>query len=206
MKLSTRPVLAGAFCVALVAGSGLAAAAPGPACNLVTDPAGDAEIVTAQPGLDVVTADIASNAKTVTAVIRLAGPPGGGNPQAIGGTRYYFEFLPTGATKSQYLFASVPFLGEPTFHTGEITVETGRSSFSADPEPVKGAIKGNEITISAPMAAFKRANLKPGKKLGTLAVETFALASAGGRGLLIAVDDAAGSKTYHAGTPSCLKV
>ncbi len=206
MKLSRRPIVAVVLVAALSGLGALPSASAAPACNLVTDPAGDAEIVTAQPGLDVVTGDVASNAKTITAVIRLAGPPGGGNPQAIGGTRYYFEFLPTGATKSQYLFAAVPFTGEPTFHTGEITMETGRSSFSTDPEPVKGSIKGNEITISAPMAAYQRANVKPGKKLGTLAVETFALASAGGQGLLIAVDEAVSSKTYISGSRSCLRV
>jgi hypothetical protein len=204
VNIRLRPILAVAACAALAAATGVATAAPKPVCNVVTDPKGDAAIVTQQDGLDVVSGDIASNAKTITAVIRLGGAPGGGNPQAIGGTRYYFEFTPTGATRAQYLYASVPFLGEPTFHTGEITVETGRSSFSTDPTPVTGSIKGNLITISAPMAAFSRASLKPKKKLGTLTVETFALASAGGRGLLIAVDEALG-KTYVAGTPSCLK-
>ena len=204
MKISRRPALALALCATVVAGGGAAVAAPKakPVCNLVTDETGDASIVTGQKSLDVVSADLASDAKNLTAVIRLDGAPGGANPQALGGTRYYFEFTAPGSDNPQYLYASIPFAGEPIYRTGEVTTTETNRSFSSDPvdESVKGSIKGNVLTMTAPLKAFSRVKLAPGAKLAAPTVETFAVAGV----LLVSVDDATG-KAYTAGTPSCVK-
>lgn len=69
MRTSLRTVLAASM-VGAVALAGGAVAAPKPGCNLITDPAGD----TTGPAtaLDILSGDVASNAKTFTGVIRLA--------------------------------------------------------------------------------------------------------------------------------------
>lgn len=194
-----RLVLAGSLALGLVAAGG-ANAAPKAVCDLVKDEKGDAEILSSQPALDVVTGDIASNAKTITAVMRLDGKPSGGNPQAAGGTRYYFSFNVPGADSPQYLSALVPFVGEPTFRTGQIVSDGTRRTFTNDAEPVTGSIKDKVLTIHAPVSAFaERAKIKPGTKLSGLTAETFALVGV----FLISVDDA-GGKTYVAGTRSCV--
>lgn len=198
-----RPALGALLCASVVAGGGATAATKAaPVCNLVTDDKGDAEIVTAQPALDILSGDLASDGKNVTAVVRLDGQPAGGNPQAAGGTRYYFEFTAPGSDNPQYLYAAVSVAGAATYRTGEVTSNGASRSFSSDPvsEAVTGSIKGNVLTMTAPLSAFTRVKLAPGTKISGLNVETFAVAGV----LLLPVDDAAG-KAYVAGTPSCVK-
>jgi hypothetical protein len=71
--MSLRPALVVALCVSVVAG-GAAVAAPKkvkPVCNIVTDAKGDGQLVAtpnAKP-LDIVSADIATGPKTVTAIL-----------------------------------------------------------------------------------------------------------------------------------------
>ena len=200
--MRARSALALALLPALLA-AGAATAAPkaAPVCNLVKDAKGDASIVGDQPALDVVTGDLASNAKSITAVMRLDGAPAGANPEAAGGTRYYFSFSLPGLADAQYLGALVPFVGEPSFVTGQIVDDGTRRTFTNDTEPVTGSIKGNVLTITAPLSAFaERGKLTPGTKISGLTAETFAVVGV----LLVAVDDASG-KSYVAGTPSCVK-
>lgn len=197
-----RAAVAGSLALAVAAAGGAVAAPPKPNCNLVKDAKGDAEIVSSQPGMDIVSGDIATGAKNLSAVIRLDGAPSGGNPQAAGGSRYYFLFSVPGTDDLQYVSAVVPFVGAPTFRTGQaVTSSTGTTTYTNDPETVTGEIKGNEISISAPLSAFaSRAKIKPGTKLGALTVETFALVGV----LLVSVDEAVG-KSYVAGAHSCIK-
>jgi hypothetical protein len=195
-----RPALLAGLAGSLVAAGG-ALAAPAPACKIVKDAQGDASILSDQASLDIVTGDLASDGKNITAVMRLAGPPGGANPEAAGGTRYYFSFSVPRVTDAQYLSALVPFVGEPTFRTGQIVADGTRRTFTNDPAPVKGSIKGNDLTISAPVSAFAdRAKIASGTKLSSLTAETFAVVGI----LLVGVDEASG-KAYTVGTPSCVK-
>jgi hypothetical protein len=204
VRIRPRTVLAAsmAAAVALAGGAVAAPAKAAPVCNLVKDGKGDAEIVSAQPSLDIVTGDLASDGKSISAVMRLDGPPGGANPQAAGGTRYYFSFSLPKVADAQYLAAFVPFAGEPTFTTGQIVADGTRRTFTNDAGgEVKGKIAGNEITITAPVDAFEeRGAITRGTKLTSLTAETFAVVGL----LLVGVDEAAG-KSYVAGTPSCVK-
>ncbi|HVE74559.1 MAG TPA: hypothetical protein VNA30_05645 [Mycobacteriales bacterium] len=175
-----------------------------PVCNLINDEKGDAKFegqVTAHPSFDIITGDLATDGKNVTGVLRMDGNPAGGNPEAIGSSRYYLKFSVPGAEKEQYLGAIVPFTGAASFRTGQVTPNSdGTITYTNDTEPVTGSIKANIITISAPLAAFSaRAVIKPGQKLG-LSAETFSLVGV----LLVGADDAAG-KAYIAGNPSCVK-
>jgi hypothetical protein len=72
-----RGILAAGSCLVVVVTAGVAGAAPraaAPLCKLLTDPANDSTL----PGrpydasLDIVSADVANDAKTLTAVLRLA--------------------------------------------------------------------------------------------------------------------------------------
>ena len=195
-----RVATAAAASLSVLAAGG-ALAAPKPVCNLVKDEKGDAAIVSSQPALDIVTGDIATNAKNITAVIRLDGTPSGANAEAAGGTRYSFLFSPQGAENPQYLSALVPFVGEPTFRTGQaVTDDAGTTTYTNDTDQVEGVIKDDEVTITAPLSAFaSRASMKSGTKLSGLQVETFALVGV----FLVPVDDAAG-KSYVVGTRSCV--
>lgn len=180
------------------------ASAAAPVCNLVTDPKGDAAIVTDQPGMDIVSGDIVTTAKSVTAVIRLADKPNTVNPEAAGSSRYYFEFRAPGSDNAQFLRASIAFpTGAVTYSTGEITPSASGSTFTNDPASpdVTGKIDGNVITITAKFSALTRIKPEVGKKIRDLNVETFALAGV----LLIPVDDAASTKTYTGGAASCVQ-
>lgn len=203
-----RPVLALGVCAALAAATGVAAAAPKakPVCNVVTDEKGDGSIVTASDDIDIVSADIASNAKTVSAVIRLAGNPSATNPQAPGGKNYYFSFFAPGSEQSQFLAASFDPVAGATYETGFEEDVNGVGNKTSDTEKVTGSVKGNEITITAPISAFSaRASLKPGKKLTGLTVEVFALLGTGTTGGLLALADDATGTTYTTASASCVK-
>lgn len=206
-----RPVLALGVCAALAAATGVASAAPAPrakpVCNLIVDAKGDGGVATSSDDVDIVSADIASNAKVVTGVIRLAGDPSSVNPQAIGGKSYYLSFTAPGSAAPQFLSAELDPVAGAAYHSGEEQDVNGVGNKTSDPDAVVGSVKGNVITITAPLSAFSsRVSVKPGKKLTGLTAEVYALVGTGVTGgLLIKADDASGS-SYTAGTPSCVKV
>ena len=205
-----RPVLALGVCAALAAATGVAgattkAATPKPVCNLITDAKGDGSVVTGSDDLDILSGDIATNAKTITAVLRLAGDPSSVNPQAPGGKEYYVSFVAPGSDQPQFLSASFDPTGGATYETGYTEDINGVGNQTSDPDPVIGAVKGDVLTITAPLSAFSsRVNVKPGKKLTSLSADVFALIGVSGAGLLANADTATGT-SYVAGTPSCVK-
>ena len=203
-----RPAVALAA-IAAVSLAGVAQAAPAkkapPVCNQVVDEKDDAAIITSQPGMDVVSADIASDAKQLSAVIRLAAKPNTANPEAVGASRYYFEFLAPGSENPQYLQASIAFgTGTATFRSGEIVPSANGSTFTNDAvnDGVTGKIEGEVITINAKLSALTRIKPAVGTKIKGLTVETFSLAGV----LLVPVDDALTSKPYVAGAATCVKL
>ena len=181
-----------------------------PVCNLITDDAGDASVVTAQDGMDILSGDLASNGKDLTAVIRLKGAPAQMNPQSASATDYYVSFVAPGSAAPQYLHATLPFTGAAVFATGQTTTIQGQSNNSDDSgSGATGSIKGNVVTISAPLTAFTRVTVKPGTKVTGLAASTWAEIGVpfpqpiGAVGVLQRVDDASG-KDYTAGALSCV--
>src|SRR5262245_27463636 len=83
--MRTRRVIASITILTLAVGAPTALGAtkpkpkpkPKPVCNLVTDPAGDASLLAGASGqgydasLDIISADVASDGKTITAVVRV---------------------------------------------------------------------------------------------------------------------------------------
>lgn len=205
-----------ALCLALVASlaaAGVAGAAtrpkPKPVCKLVVDDQGDASFLGFAPNdanVDIVSADVASDAKTVTAVLRLASFSEM-DPQAPLGRGYYVLFNAPGSEFPVYFnFQITPDLKRFTWGSRE-TLATGSGSYvkKGDAVGVLDAAK-KEIRISAPVSAVTAvANVKPGAKLTNLtANSTMVLGTSATGGLVSTVDQAESAKSYVAGYPSCV--
>lgn len=212
----TRPAL----CLALVgsltaAGAASAVTKPKPkpvkpVCNLVVDAKGDGKgLLNNDAGLDIVTADIASDTKNVTAVIRLAAAPVGAvNPDAPEGAAYYLSFVVPGAKFPLYLTAQSDLSGKYAFNMGDVeATPTGGSLYTNKTGAVKGTIKGSVITLSIARGVLGTlGDVKPGVKVSDIAANVFypvEVPMVGG--LLEPADDASARKSYTAGAPSCVK-
>ena len=206
------PITRPALCLALastVAAAGTASAAakprPKPVCHVVTDPAGDATgfLVTSSPlpsddHLDILSADIASDAKNVTAVIRLKAV-GADSTSPTGGT-VYFNFS-IAATK--VFLAAVLDGATATYEAGDFTGPSGQRHRVAD---ATGFIdpKTSSIHITTPANTFS-STIKKGTKLNTFDVlaQRYIGSSAAG-GVTPTADEATADKVVVAGTPSCV--
>jgi hypothetical protein len=194
--MSLRPALVVALCVSVVAG-GAAVAAPKkvkPVCNIVSDAKGDGQLVAtpnAKP-LDIVSADIATGPKTVTAILRLDGMDS--DPMTTLGVEYKINFTVGGM--SQFLrYQNTAGIGE-SYDYGD---QSGANAGSTSKGTADGAIdaaKGT-ITISAPKSEF------PGMKGGT-ATEIVARSYVSLGALFESADVAEGALSYKDLTPSCL--
>lgn len=192
----------------LVATAGLAGAAPA-ACNLVSDAKGDATgLFVTEPGplpndaqLDLVSGDIATKGKTVTAVIRVA-ELALTDASAPTGRAYYANFDAAGA--SFFLSASLDQAGAAEYSGGFI--DQTRTTLG----DVKGVVDvaKKEIRISAPLGLFaEQATIKDGTAIQNLNLLAQRYVGAPGvGGATPTADDALGGKTYTAGTPSCVVV
>lgn len=208
-------------------GAVAATAAPAkakPVCNLVSDATGDAEVsgVPGGAGDDIVSADIASDGKTLTGVVRMAGLAAN-DPEWLNGRAYFAEFTAPGSP-------DVLFLQARAYPTG-IIWSYGYSG--VDPTSgintsyTLGAATGvmdfakKEVRISAPVKGFiegAKAKLANGAKLSGIGSRVF---RQGGQGLVpsqsvngtrvplsglnVLLDEATGG-SYLMGTPSCVAV
>lgn len=216
---------------ALVAASGLAAGAeaatkpkpaPKPVCNLITDPAGDA-VYNNVPGNDsddIVSGDLATNAKSMAAVIRvkaLAYP----DPQWALGRVYSISFTPKGSDNEVFLAARTYPQGVQYILGHRAVDPTSGINTSYKDADVTGSVDAakGEIRITAPMAEVAKLGKLP---KGAVIKGMFAKAErmlgqgvvpsqdvAGTRvplgGLLLQFDLADTSKPYTVGSPSCVK-
>lgn len=212
MSVRLRPILAASLGIVLV-GSGVVASASAtsvrPVCNLVSDAKGDgAGFVSNADGLDVVTADVASDAKNVTAVVRLAAaPPSAGDPNAPEGASYYVEWTAKDAANPVYLTAGSDATGAFTYAMGDVQPSpTGGQLFQNATGVVTGHVDGSTITITAERSVFSAlSSVKPGSKLTNLTADVFypvEVPMVGG--LLEQADNATSSKAYVAGARSCV--
>lgn len=209
MRTSLRTVLATSM-VAAVALAGGAAAAPAAAvCNIISDPKGDASFLDTlpnDPSLDIVSADVATDAKTLTGVLRVDAFSSV-SPTSPLGRGYYVMFNAPKAEFPIYLNIQItPDLTRFAWGTRE-TLASGSGSYVR-----KGMATGvvdaakNELRISVPLADVAAiTKLSPGTKLTALtATTTSVIGTSATGGLVATIDDAAGSKAYVAGTKSCV--
>ena len=193
--------------VAAVAGTADAAAKkPKPVCNLLVDAKGDA-IPVNSAGLDVVSADIATDGKKITGVIRLAGPANTVDPTAPTGRTYHMEFFGQGA--SDPVFLSLLIAPNATAATyGHYDPATGINTGDGE---ASYKFVGNEIRMTTSIGSFSSyGKFKNGSKITGLSVTNGRMVGAYVQSGFYAynspsADSAEGGKTYIAGTKSCVK-
>jgi hypothetical protein len=201
-----------ALCLALAAsltGAGAATAAPKPVCNLVVDPAGDVVLegqAYDDPALDVLGADLASDDKRITVVLKM-GAVDGVDAKAPMGRAVYFSFTTPGGVKPMYLSASFdPALGM-LYDFGSV-VGTGYTSANTSGTAASGSVDAAKKTITISAPADLGGLLKPSlnRRLTSLDVRSTVLVGAARAGLVFDADRAASKASYTTGTPSCVAV
>ena len=225
--MKTRALLLSSSLV-LLGCAGVATAAPKakPVCNLVADAKGDASYnnVPGADGDDIVSADVASDATTITGVLRVAGLSAQ-DPQAPLGRNY--EVLFTAPGSADLLFLSARTYPQGTkfiygYQSADPTSGVTTNYMLGDATGVVDTAKG-EVRISTTIKSYvdgAKAKLAPGAKLAGLTAEVDRIVGQGFvpsqspapgaprvplGGLLLPFDDAAGGK-YVMGTPSCVAV
>jgi hypothetical protein len=189
---------------AALASTGNAAVKP---CNLLTDAAGDAEgliLPGNDPQMDILSADLATNAKTLTGVIRLAKVGTTNTTGAPGGAAYFLQFNAAGAPNPLYVSAAFDREGVATYSFGQYTVVGATGNYDELGTVTTGVVDTvkNEIRVSVPVTGFTGASIKKGVKLSELeASSTFQLVA-----LVGTIDEATGGKAYTAGGASCVVV
>jgi hypothetical protein len=196
--MNSRSVVAVAATALCLVGTNAAHAAkpkpkpkPKPVCNLVTDPATDAGTPN-DSSLDVTSADVATDATRLTMVVRVTKLVTSDTSSPTGQT-WTFSF-DVGAGHVGLTINNGPLGGNyPRNSTG--TLDTGK----------------NEIRVTIPLNQLT-AKVVPGSVLRNLHVDTsrsLSLDRSMGIGdslAFTAADNAMSTKTYVAGTPSCVKV
>jgi hypothetical protein len=185
---------------------------PKPVCNLLVDDKGDAGLgpvaAANAPGLDVVSADIATDGKKLTGVIRLAGPASAAlDPTAPSGRTYHMEFFGQGGDNPVFLSlmiapnATAAQFGHFDPATG-INTGDGEATFK---------LVGNEIRMTTSLGNYgSYGKFKNGSKITGLSVTTGRMVGAYVQPGLYGynsptADTAEGGKVYVAGSPSCVK-
>ncbi|MCW2571315.1 MAG: hypothetical protein JWO88_1373 [Frankiales bacterium] len=213
MSVRLRPVLASAV-VAVVALTGAlqaASAKPARVCNLVTDPAGDANGTFLQEGIsgvpsedavDITSADVATNGKLLTTVLRVK-KLSASSPTSPGGLHWKFFFNVGGA---QIYTQAVAATGSaPTFAFGTIDATSGTSKSLGTAEGVLDTAK-NEVRVTVPLSALPE-RPKSGSKINTLAPNAGRFAGNDNVGTFSdSTDSATSDKSYTVGALSCVAV
>jgi len=209
-----RPAVCATLAASLVVAGAATAATkpkPKPVCNLVTDANGDANgffvtdtglpVPPSDDYLDVVSADIASDAKTVTAAIRPKAV--GADPMAPTGSAYYFNFSIGGTPV--YLTAQTDGSGAWTYNYGDFAGEGGTRNDLGTATGVVDAAK-KEIRITASVKSWAdpiKAGATKLTDLNVLAQRFIGVSGVGGA--TPSADEATSAKVYLAGAASCVK-
>ena len=224
---AVRPVLALTL-VASLSAAGVASAVTKPkpkpvkpVCHLVTDATGDASPQSPLPSddtLDITSADIATNATTLTVVVRVLNLGATSVPQHTG-VSYEVNFaLPSAANQLFLSYASDDSGAHSEF--GDIETLAGQGNYTPKGTATTVVDKAkNEIRISAKLSDLSAlGKFTPGVKITGIDAKTSQLIGTPqatpdvpgvigpGNGLLNPVDDAPGSLKYVIGTPSCVPV
>lgn len=199
-----RTALLAAFAVLVV---GAPADAAKPVCNLLLDPKGDATPVP-DDSVDLLGADIASNARDVTVAFRLAAPPSGVVPTAPAGRAFLAELYGSKPTRRVFVrYVETPNAVEAIYGYYETAIRTHEPI-----GPARVRVKGNILFLTVPvlgLSGFGR--FTPGSRLSGLRAQAGRYAGAYYDGNHFAynifwADSATKGRTYVAGTPSCVRV
>lgn len=201
----------------LLLGATLTVAAPAPqpakaaTCPMITDRKGDARNQAGtDDSLDILSADLVSDGKTVTATIRLKAlsPVSPGAPQA----RAYYLLFNTTKPSAQMFLDAIVFSGGvvrygwgtvgPFDPLGLITLYDDGTYGTLQPATGAFDLTKHEIRISAPVADMAaKGNVKPGAEWKRITATTFYTLGV----FIFEADTAAAPRSYVAGTPGCIK-
>jgi hypothetical protein len=213
--------------VVLLAGQALATTAPAKVCRILRDPAGDAGATVPTPGEpvrvlpggatdDLLSADVASDGRTVTAVLRLADVVGT-DLVAPTGHGYSMSFRVRGSEREQFLQARTYATGTQFSYGYRYTDAAGLTYVR-----VVGAARGtvdparNEVRVHVP-ATVLQGRVRKGSVLLDLHASTFRLWGQGVvgprdvQGVTVPLDgtattfDSGDADRYVVGTPSCVR-
>lgn len=172
-----------------------------PTCNLIVDPKDDGTID--KGALEITGGDIATSAKELTAVIRVA-KAAKSSSTAPTGLKWQMVFSVGDAD----LFASV--LSD---QVNGVTANYGY--FDGTSGKIEGTAAGvideakNEIRVTVPTGAYSKATIKPGMKItkiGASAVSVLQAPTGIANLRVFSNDSATTEKAYAVGTPSCVVV
>jgi hypothetical protein len=212
LALAGTSVLAGALLAAPASG----ASKVRPVCHLVTDPRGDAAALATPhvPGSDtddLLSADVASDGRRVTAVLRVAAlqQP---DPVAPTGRAYVFTFQVRGLPTTYFLAAHTYPTGT-SYTYGDFPDDAYVRVLGHGTGTVNPATR--EVRVSAPVAGFLPRSVRRGSTLVALAAGVYRqwgpelLEDSGSNpvhtaNLASGFDRAEGDR-YVVGTPSCVK-
>lgn len=223
-----------ALCLAVAGsllGAGVAGAASKPKpkpkpliCNLMTGQPGAGQTKTgADPQLDILSADLGSDAKNFTAVLRMSSLSAT-DTNTPGGRNYYVQFNAPGQANVMYVSAgidpvqdalpavSLPVYGSvkpPTFDYGSLVPQAGGSSLytSAGKGDATGKIDytAHTITINVPVPSWASlAKMTPGVKLTAIEADATYIVGVAGSGNVQKGDTITAAKPFVLGTPSCV--
>lgn len=195
---------------ALVAATLAAPASAAPrSCNLLLDPRGDGTV--AEPALDVVGGDVASNAREITVAIRVADLTDTRATSPAGAD--YTLSLRIGETRLQFL-AALSLYAPPRFRVRPFSSAGNTSLWAELPgadasSRVRGVVDvvRDEIRITVPLADLARYGAtRRGARAYDLLVRTWRTVPLVVDTVIVSDDDAAGDRSYALGSPSCLAV
>lgn len=189
-------------------------------CRLVTDARGDAAVVATPhvPGGDtddLLSADVASDGRTVTAVLRMVAVQVP-DPVAPAGRSYVFSFLLRGAAL-RYFLAVRTYPTGTRYEYGTYPVDATGQSYVRVLGHGTGSVSTatNQVRVSAPVAGFLPRSVRRGSTLVGL---TASVLRQWGQEVMEDPDvtpvhvpflatkfDEAGGDRYVVGTPSCVK-
>jgi hypothetical protein len=206
--MGTRIVALAAIFVA-VAAVGPSGRVEAAACGQITDRAGDAmDQAGPNPSLDILSADLASDATTITGVVRVK-ELAETSPTTPQSRNYYLLFSTDKPPVRMFLLATLYQGGVARFGWGTVapTDPLGLLVLYDDGFGVVNRGEGfldlakNEVHISALVSdVAAKGNVKPGSKLSKLQADTFYAIGT----FIFEADTAAGKGHYVAGAASCV--
>jgi hypothetical protein len=168
--------------------------------NLTGNPAGS------EPAYDILSGDVATDDRTITAVIRVVGLAKN-TPSSPTGMQWRLDFSVAGSITPLFLQAYATPFGDGF----DIGSTDGGTSTSYAGATVTGVfdLERSEVRISAPLSAPKdEVIIAPGSRIESLHVSAGRFYNTAGDHPSVSerTDEAESSRTYTAGTPSCVPV
>jgi len=216
---AVRAGLAGLVVVGVLAAPVAQASRPKPVCDLVTDPAGD--VIGSEPGVDngdydIRSADIATDKRNLTAVIRLTSlAPDTG--VSVADRTYEIDFTANGHT---FALEAALLTGGVSYDAVVYDTSAPGGRYGTALGDISGVVDSarHELRMTAPLALFsKYASFRQtyiaglyvitGRAVGYGAVDPpGAKAHIGSQAVTMVVDDARSGARYQPGARSCVAV